>query len=263
VTVGDSLSLVEWVYLVFPGFMLARGAFAPRGVFGPEPPDVAALNRIRAVVGLLTALGIWAVYGSRGPMEAVVNTVVLYVVAAVLVVPLYLLIMIVMVLASRDRRAQWSTMLRGPLVSMVALPLLLGAFYLVTKLGFTPDAAKRQNPLVALVMFYFGIQLALCAFAIPYYAWVHGYRAVDGNPLLRPLVTPVLAWTGVALGQLFGDFFTDAGVPGPLAVATSIGGAVVMTLLAVWEYRSVAHHYGITFRSGPPPVLLRPQEGSG
>jgi hypothetical protein len=100
------------------------------------------------------------------------------------VVPLYLLLVAVMVLVSRDRRETWSRMWHGPVTSMLLLGVLLGGAYLVTKAGFTPDNAGRQNPLVALVMFYFGIQLALAAFTIPYYAWVHGYRAIDGSPLL-------------------------------------------------------------------------------
>lgn len=247
---------MEWVYLAFPGFMLARAIFKPRYVHGPEEPAVAMMNRLRAVVSLVTGLVLWAVYGSLGPVDAFTHMIVMFTFCGAVVVPLYLLLVAVMVLVSRDRRAAWSRMWHGPVTSIVLLGVLMGGAYLVTKAGFTPDNAREQNPLVTLVMFYLGIQLALAAFTIPYYAWVHGYRAIDGSPLLRPLVMPLFAWTAVVVDRLFGDW-QDTGVPDTLALVTSVSGAVVVTLLAVVEYRMAARYHGIGFRSPPPPLLVR------
>lgn len=252
------------LFLAF-GILLGRALFRPRYVFGPEEPGSARLNRIRAVLGLVVGLVVWTVYSTETPLRAISGSAAVWVFAAVLSIPLYLLVIAVMVVASRERRLTLTRMARGPLLSMLLFLLLGTAIYLLTRPGhgfLRPDRVDSMPALVKPFYIYAGLQAMLYAFTSTYYIWVHAYRAIDGHPLLRPLVTPLFAWVGGFCAVQFG-IAQASGVPAPLAWASSIGGAVIVTVLAVLEYVRTGRHLGITFRTATPTMGPTPHPSSG
>lgn len=255
---GDG-ELNGWVVFFGSGVLLGRAAFRPRYVFGPEEPGSATLNRIRAALGLLVALLVWIVFSTESPLHAVTGSVAVWLFAAALSIPPYLLVVAVMVAASRERRLTLRRMAQGPLLSMLVVLLLGSAIFLIARPGhgfLRPDRVDSMPGLVKPFYIYAGLQVMLCSFTSTYYIWVHAYRAIDGHPLLRPLVTPVLAWVGAYCTLAFG-IAAASGVPAPVAWATSIGGAGTVTVLAVLEYVRTSRHLGITFRAATPRVAAR------
>jgi hypothetical protein len=246
-----------WVVFLGSGVLLGRAIFRPRHVFGPEERGSARLNRIRAVLGLLVGSLIWTVYSTEPPLRAVSGSAAMWVFAAALSIPPYLLMVAVMVGASRERRLTLRRMARGPLLSMLLAVLVVSALYLVSRPdhGFLrPDRVDSMPGMVKPFFIYAGLQVMLCAFTSTYYIWVHAYRAIDGHPLLRPLVTPLLAWVGAYCALGFG-IAEASGVPAPVAWVSSIGGAVMVTVLAVLEYVRTSRYLGITFRTATPAAV--------
>jgi hypothetical protein len=244
-----ALITLGWVFL--PSIMLARLLFRPRYVHGPEDPRVALANRLRAATGAAVGIGVWVAYSKLPATEALAQTLLGYLCGLALALPPYLLFVAILVVATRRHREALRRMLAGPLLSialtLVVVAVLLGAVY--GKLHYRLSLFMPPG-LASFVI----LQVILLTLATSYWVWMHGFRAVDGNPLLRPLVTPLFAWAGAVVNQ-FVDLFEQPGtVPDWVTRTTSFGGAVLVTGFAVWEYRRVSRVMRITLRSGPPPL---------
>lgn len=242
------------LWLLLPGWMIGREMFRPLYVHGPENPTVATVNRVRAAAGAVLGVGIWAAYSRLPWYLASVNALTGYFFGVVLALPLCLAVIAAVVLATRPprRREALARMRSGPLASILLMFVVFG----VLACGVWGDLDRRLDFLPKGVFAYVNAQLVLLVLGSGFYVWVHGFRAVDGNPLLRPLLIPLFAWAG-AVVNLFLDrtgLVDPSGVPVWLALATSFGGAALVTALAVWEYRRVSQVLGTGLRAGPPPL---------
>jgi hypothetical protein len=252
-------SILGLGWVLVPGWMLARLMFSPQYVHGAEDETVARVNWVRAALGLLIAAVVWVVYSNVGFWEAIFRAVAGYLLSALLVLPPFLALVAVLVLAARRRREALQRMLSGPLLSVLLMLLAGGSVVGATEVVNLEQRLRELEPRVLLP--YVMLQVALLVVGGIYYMWVHGFRAIDGNPLLRPLVTPLFVWANALLNLVleenFEQWYGVSGVPAWLALTTSFGGAILVTAMAVWEYRHVSQLMGISFRSGPPPPKPR------
>ena len=237
-------------WLLFPGAVLAYRFFRPWYLHGPEDPVVARVNRARALTGMLVAATVWLVHSEATASDVINEAFAQYVFGAAVGMPFVLAAMVVLVvLATANRRRTAYRMLIGPGPRIVTV-LAVVVFGVVGWLPpFNPGSSSAVGVPVPIAP-YVNLQVALFLVTATVLVWLHAYGAIDGHPLLRPMITPAFAWCGAGI-NLFGD---ADGVPLWIRLLVTVGGAAIITALAVWEFRRVRQSMNLSLRAGPPPL---------
>jgi hypothetical protein len=219
------------------------------------------LERVRAVrswLGLGVLVWIAVTYGGTG--DAAQGWMVGFVASVLVAIIACPIAVAVMVAVTRSEvRAETRRSLMLPLRSLGLFVLVsagtlggLSAFaYGYNRLGDQGTVWVVVLTAVALGVIWWVLRFWFIAVrAIPQ----HLFRAVDGHPLLPPVIAPWLAWCG-ALVDL-GDDGGKGALPTSVRLVGTLGGPITITVLALWEVRRVRGRYGVTFRGGPQPTRV-------
>jgi hypothetical protein len=219
------------------------------------------LERVRAVrswLGLGVLVWIAITYGGTGnAAQGWMVSFAASVLVAIIACPIAVGIMIA--LTRPESRAETRRSLMLPLRSL-GLFVLVSAATLggLSALAYgSKGVTGKGDPLsIALTAVGLGVVWWVLRFwflavrAIPQ----HLFRAVDGHPLLPPVIAPWLAWTGALID--LGDDGAKGSLPTSVRLIGSLGGPVTITVMSLWEARRVRSRYGVTFRGGPHPTRM-------
>jgi hypothetical protein len=233
--------------------------FRPRRRLAPEDPVIRRLGQIRAVGGLalIAFIALWFGSYSELGLENYLEGLAL---TSVLAIPSALLLMALLVrLTEPTRRRAALRQMRWPTLSVGAFALVMTALLLFNAggaayVGNWLTARGIRIPLDGLVYGgIFGLWLLVFCFRSAYLVTRHWFNAVDGHPLLEPLMANWMAWLGVVVTVLTQETGEGA-VPPVIAIGMPVGAALVTTALAVAETWQLARRYGISLRGGPWPA---------
>lgn len=151
-----------------------------------------------------------------------------------------------------DRAAAGRAMLR-PLAVLGAFAGLALAFFArlsIAPLWGTPVDQLgwgRGGPLVGLMLYLTGWWVLVNFVVGIVLVGRHWFNAVDGHPLLAPLIGAWMTWLMAGTGLLIDG---ADGLSGRTLLLVNLGGPVTVTMLSIVEILWLRHR-GITFRSGP------------
>jgi hypothetical protein len=247
---------LTYLYLGFLPWMLAAYFFTPQYKLGTPDPVIERAHRWRTalaiVIGVVTNLAYFAPQKANTVANgAAESTFVELAVAALFLVPLFLLSAAILVFLSGPRwRLDAARQLLRPLKTIVFFFAFLGVLLLVTNVVDDRYHSWGAWGLLYVLVTLYAIVFWLCA---TFFATRHLFNAVDGHPLLPPLFAALVAWWQIPQKMIFPGLYTPLWVDLLLA----LGGAVVITALSAWEVRRLAR-LGITLASGPYPPLPPP-----
>ncbi|WP_163508080.1 hypothetical protein [Fodinicola acaciae] len=244
-----------YLKLCFLPPMLALYLFSPGYKLGKPDHVIERAHRWRTVLAVVIGFSTLLPYIGAPQVEQVGSDMLsdLFT-TGMFLIPLFLVACGILVGVTNYRqRADTLRELRRPLGAMGAFLLTYVIFG--TAMGFgLIDKMTSFHPLVTLLiilaLFWYIVFLISSAFL----AARHLFNAVDGNMLLPPIFTTVVAWWQIIQRLIFRNEFK----PLWLDLLLAFGAALVMTSLSLWEIRRLAQR-GISFRSGPyPPVPVPP-----
>jgi hypothetical protein len=106
---------------------------------------------------------------------------------------------------------------------------------------------NRGGPLAGLVLYLTGWWVLVTFVLGIVLVGRHWFNAVDGHPLLAPLIGAWMTWLMAGTGLLIDG---ADGLSGRTLLLVNLGGPVTVTMLSIVEILWLRHR-GITFRSGP------------
>ncbi|MFJ5776133.1 hypothetical protein [Streptomyces sp. NPDC093094] len=243
---------------------LSRLIFVPRDIYEVRNSLLARLGLLRSLLGLT----VWALlslrYGATGIgayVERFGNEVTDTVLLAVPLVTLGCLLAVV--LAAPDQRSRALRAVFRPLLPAwggIGLVFLLRAVGLIYFRDDEVDRAAASGGMTWSALANMLLSLWVLAFLVcsTYYAARYTFACADAHPMLAPVLSVALVWLLLAF-----NLARDAGVSVPLLappaqdilpygvqLSLSLGGAVLMTVLAALEYRHLAGT-GLGLRAGP------------
>ncbi|MGW0959485.1 hypothetical protein ACWD4K_10705 [Streptomyces gelaticus] len=152
-------------------------------------------------------------------------------------------------LVSSADRQRMTARLRGP---SIAVGMFLGHWLLLVATAIGPFwLGHRTSVLVGGVTFLAGLPLLLRAIgfvsmSVPCIAR-HMFRTMEVHQALPALLTVVLSWELLLVGELFPVHVVDNGYDAPLWL--SLGGALATSAVAAWEIGRLRARHGIRLRS--------------
>ena len=252
-----------WLLALVPGG-LAWLVFRPRNRFVRLARWLGVLGWLRTVIGFLIVVTVAFAVRDQKQERVLQDGVLKTLVAAGLAALSVLLVMAVFMRVTHPaakgltRRA-----MRRPVGTLAAYVLLLVAFavgmYVSTVTGGT-WYEWQIGPLAARVLGWTGTWVTVNWVVATLLVVRHAFNAVDGHPLMAPVLASWLAWL---MGLL--NLVVDGrdGLSTSAFVLINLGGPVTVTLLAAVEALWLRRTYGVTWRSGPVPsrwpVPPRPQ----
>lgn len=231
--------------------MMALYLFSPAYKLGKPDHVIERAHRWRTVLAIVIGFATLLPYVGA-PQVAAVGTDLgndMFT-TGMFLIPLFLVACAILVFLTNYRqRGHTIRELRRSLASMGAFLLTYLIFGTAIGTGLM-DKVFTLHPVLrflgSLVIIWY-ILFLICS---AYLATRHFFNAVDGNLLLPPVFTTVVAWWQIIQRLIFQSQFK----PLWLDLLLALGGAIVLTLLSLWEIRRLAQR-GVTFRSGPyPPV---------
>ncbi|MFF4078760.1 hypothetical protein ACFYZN_05080 [Streptomyces sp. NPDC001777] len=165
---------------------------------------------------------------------------------------------VLLLVPGADRRRMVGR-LRGP---AVAVGMFVAHWLLLVATAIGPFLLGHStNALVGGVAFLAGLPLLLRAIgfvsmSVPCIAR-YMFRTMEIHQALPALLTVVLSWELLLLGELFPVRIVSDGYDSPLWL--SLGGALATTAVAVWEIGRLRARHGIRLRTLPPAPRARPE----
>ncbi|MFB7213772.1 hypothetical protein [Streptomyces sp. NPDC056255] len=153
--------------------------------------------------------------------------------------------------ASSADRQRMVARLRGP---AIAVGMFLGHWLLLVTTAIGPFLLGHyKGEVVAGLTFLAGLPLLLRAIgfvsmSVPCIAR-YMFRTMEVHQALPALLTVVLSWELLLVGELFPVHLVDNGYDGPLWL--SLGGALATTAVAAWEIGRLRVRHGIHLRTLP------------
>jgi hypothetical protein len=255
----------RWLLAVVPGFF-AWLAFRPRDRFVRPSAVLGVAGWTRTIIGFVIVIGVGVAIQDKDQPELTNDAVVKAEIAAGLAVPSILLLMGLLIRLTPEpgRAAAKRAMLR-PLAALGAFIALAVVFFgrlSIAPLWGTPlDQLGwgRGGPLAGLALYLSGWWVLVNFVLGIFLVGRHWFNAVDGHPLLAPLIGAWMAWLTAGTGLLIDG---ADGLSGRTLLLVNLGGPVTVTLLSLAETFWLRRR-GITLRSGPGGHEPRPPREVG
>lgn len=228
--------------------------FRPRDRFVQPSTVLSVAGWTRTIIGMIIVIGVGIAIQGKDQPELTNDAVVKAQIAAGLAIPSIMLLMglLIWLTPPPDRAAARQAMLR-PLAVLGAFAGLALAFFArlsIAPLWGTPVDQlgwNRGGPLVGFVLYLTGWWVLITFVVGIVLVGRHWFNAVDGHPLLAPLIGAWMTWLVAGTGLLIDG---ADGLSGRTLLLVNLGGPVTVTMLAIVEILWLRHR-GITFRSGP------------
>ncbi|GCD97814.1 hypothetical protein [Embleya hyalina] len=217
--------------------------FTPEHRIAPPDPFMERMQLLRSWVSVGIVLWMCYQYGfdyDEFKSEATGNLTI-GVGTALLMVPLIGLVLILV--ADPAARPDVRRDMAAPLGRVVAF-VVIGA---VSIRGMS-YADAHETVLSLFVVTPLALMATVVFICAAWYSTRHLFNAVDGHLLMPSLVGPWVPWA-IACANI-GD--SGDNVPAGVGLTVSFGGAVLVTVLAVWEHLRVRELYGISLRHPDP-----------
>ncbi|MFI6982889.1 hypothetical protein ACIBSV_30380 [Embleya sp. NPDC050154] len=236
------------LFVAWP-LMAARWLFSPR----TEPDrEIAALQYVRAMIGLLVSLTVWF---REGRFEPDLDAALLKVANGLLfAVPIWVVVTVFLVAASSgDRMGTCKRLAAGSGLPLAVLGVIVWYFLYAGDTIGGLGGGGGTSWFVAIPLFVGGLLLplwgVLFALGAAFFAYKNMFNANDGHPLLPALLAPgfAIASTGYELSAPTG------GDHSPLSIGLSVTGCLAVIGCSIFEYRFVARTHRVNLKSGPPP----------
>jgi hypothetical protein len=268
-----AIILVTVVVLV-TAWYAAKKLLSPRDIFGVSDGQISRLGFFRSFAGLLTIAV--ATVRIREASGFTADSILHISEALVIGIVSVFACIIFAVAVSRSRGA----LIAGVWRPIFKMALTFGPLFGADALGHLPAVTRLLNMKHPTIRASFEVSsagwLVLLAFWLVFFAlWAlyysarYLYCAGEVHPLLAPLVTIVAVGTLTAVeiaransfsgpdtllakftGREKGPVLLHQAPPG-LVLALTLGGFFTTTILAVFEWRSISMHNGITLREVP------------
>lgn len=225
--------------------------FQPRWIPESLDPELERLKRLRAIAGLVTAVGVYTLVAGGFDMDEALENILVASASLLLVTPVTALVMLLV-----WRRSAPVGVLRRPLLRSLNLLLRFVGSVLLAWLLLVEGAQ-------------FGLAVLLLA---PLAFWMLAFVAVGAVRLqqnffgtaavhrcLPPLLASVIAWMTAVPDLVTGDL---KGMGVAVGTVFILGGPVTVTLLATVEFRRLKRLHRIRLGVHPahlPPAPPRPQ----
>jgi hypothetical protein len=234
--------------------MFAWLVLRPRDRFVRPSKALSAAGWTRTVIGMIIVIGVAVSIQDKDQAELTNEAVVKAEIAAALAIPSILLLMGLLIrLVPRPHRAATRRAMLRPLAALGAFALLATAFFarlsIAPMWGPTMDQLGwgRGGPPAGFALALTGFWLVVNFVVGIVLVGRHWFNAVDGHPLLAPLIGAWMTWLTAVTGLLIDG---ADGLSGRTLLLINLGGPVTVTLLSIAEILWLRRQ-GITFRSGP------------
>jgi hypothetical protein len=227
--------------------------FRPQDRFVQPSVVLSVDSWTRTVIGMVIVISVGIAIQGKDQPELTNDAVVKAEIAAGLAIPSIMLLMGLLIwLTPRPERAAAGRAMLRPLAVLGAFVGLTLAFFArlsIAPLWGTPVEQlgwNRGGPLVGLVLYLTGWWILVTFVAAIVLVGRHWFNAVDGHPLLAPLIGAWMTWLMAATGSLIDG---ADGLSDRTLLLVNLGGPMTVTILSIVEILWLRHR-GITFRSG-------------